>query len=270
MKKLKITSSAPGKQMRVASKKADKASADVSAKEFVTRLKTYQSPKELEKIQRHFKSGRGEYSNSDKFIGVRMGQVFALAKEFMDMQPSDIEKLLNNSIHEVRVGAVSIMDFQARSKKISPNRRKELFDLYINRHDRINNWDLVDRSAPYVVGGYLVDRPRDILYSLAQSKNMWERRTAIVSTYYFIRQGDVTDTFDIAELLLRDKADLIHKATGSWVREAGRKDPKRLLHFLDRHAATMPRTMLRYAIEHLNKKQRDYYLSMKKAALRKL
>jgi 3-methyladenine DNA glycosylase AlkD len=133
----------------------------------------------------------------------------------------------------------------------------------MKRHDRINNWDLVDVSAPYVVGGYLFDKPRNVLYKLARSKNMWERRTAIVSTYYFIRQGDVADTFKIAEMLIDDDQDLIHKATGGWIREAGKKEPLRLLRFLDKHAATMPRTALRYAIERLDKKQREHYLRLK-------
>jgi hypothetical protein len=199
-------------------------------------------------------------------MGVRMGKVFALAKEFIEMTPGEIEKLLESPIHEVRAGAVSIMDFQARSKKTPASRRKELFDLYIKRHDRINNWDLVDRSAPYVVGGYLYDKPRNILYRLARSKNVWERRTAIVSTFYFIRQGDIADTFKIAEILLNDKQDLIHKATGGWLRAAGSKDRGKLLGFLDKYAATMPRTALRYAIEHLDKKQRDHYLSRRKVA----
>jgi 3-methyladenine DNA glycosylase AlkD len=226
-------------------------------------LKALCSPEELKKIQRYFKSGKGQYGEGDVFMGVRMGQVFALAKEFMEMPTGEIEELLESTIHEVRVGAVSIMDWQARSKKISGERRKELFDLYIRRHDRINNWDLVDRSAPYVVGGYLFDQPRAILYKLARSKNMWERRTAIVSTFYFIRKGEVADTFRIAEILVNDKEDLIHKAAGGWVREAGKKDRQRLLSFLDKYAATMPRTMLRYAIEHLDKKQRAYYLGLK-------
>jgi 3-methyladenine DNA glycosylase AlkD len=232
----------------------------INAKKFVTILKTYQSADEKIKLQRYFKS---EPLEEDKFIGVRMGQVFALAKEFMTMSLVETEKLLESPFHEVRAGAVSIMDFQARDKKTSAERKKELFDLYIRRHDRINNWDLVDRSAPYVVGGYLFDKPRNTLYKLARSKNVWERRTAIVSTYFSIRQGDVTDTFQIAELLLNDKHDLIHKATGGWVREAGKKDRPRLLIFLDKHAATMPRTTLRYAIERLDKKQRDYYLNLK-------
>ena len=239
-------------------------SGDLTANEFVKKLKALSSPEELKKIRRYFKSGAGQYSEGDVFLGVRLGAVFALAKEFAAMASGEIEKLLENPIHEVRVGAVSIMDWQARDKKTSAPRRKELFDLYLRRHDRINNWDLVDRSAPYVVGGYLFDKPRDVLYKLARSKNMWERRTAIVSTYYFVRQGDVADTFKIAELLLKDDQDLIHKATGGWVREAGKKDPKKLLDFLDKHAATMPRTALRYAIEHLDKKRRAHYLSVKK------
>lgn len=240
-------------------------SAGMSAKQFVERLKALRSAEELKKIQRYFKSGAGEYGEGDKFMGVRMGEIFALAKEFIDMPPSEIEKVLESPIHEVRVGAVSIMDWQARSKKISAERRKELFDLYIKRHDRINNWDLVDRSAPYVVGGYLFDKPRAILYKQARSKNMWERRTAMVSTFYFIRKGEIEDTFKIAELLLADKEDLIHKAAGGWLREAGKQDRPKLLRFLDQHAATMPRTFLRYAIEHLDKKQREHYMSMKKA-----
>jgi len=235
----------------------------MTAKQFIERLKAHSSPDELKKIQRYFKSGEGDYGEGDKFMGVRMGQVFALAKEFIEMPPGEIEKLLESPIHEARTGAVSIMDWQARNKKTPAARRKELFDLYIRRHDRINNWDLVDRSAPYVVGGYLFDKPRDILYKLARSRNVWERRTAIVSTYYFIRQGDVADTFKIGELLLNDDHDLIHKATGGWLREAGKKDRPKLLRFLDKHAATMPRTALRYAVERLDKKQRDHYLSLK-------
>jgi 3-methyladenine DNA glycosylase AlkD len=238
---------------------------DINAKRFVEKLKAHRSAEELKKIQRYFKSGEGQYGEGDEFMGVRMGQVFALAKEFIDVPLAEIEKLLESPIHEVRVGAVSIMDWQARNKRTLEPRRKELFDLYLRRHDRINNWDLVDRSAPYVVGGYLFEKPRDILYQLARSKNVWERRTAIVSTYYFIRNGDTADTFKIAAMLLRDEHDLIHKAAGGWLREAGKKDQQKLLSFLDKHAATMPRTALRYAIEHLEKKQRDYYLGLKQA-----
>jgi 3-methyladenine DNA glycosylase AlkD len=238
--------------------------ADMTAEQFIEELNTYRSADELKKYQRYFKLGEGQYGEGDEFIGVRMGQVFALAKEFIAMPPNEIERLLESPIHEVRAGGLSIMDKQARSKKTSESRRKELFDLYLRRTDRINNWDLVDVGAPYVVGRYLFDKPRDVLYKLACSKNIWERRTAIVSTSYFIREGDVADTFKIAEMLLNDDHDLIHKATGGWLREAGKKDPQKLFGFLDKYAATMPRVALRYAIEHLDKEQRDHYLSMKK------
>ena len=171
-----------------------------------------------------------------------MGQVFALAKEFIEMPPDEIEKLLESPIHEVR-GWPQHHGQASPTQRTPESRRKELFDLYMRRTDRINNWDLVDVACPYVVGGYLSNKPRDILYELARSENMWERRTAIVSTYFFIRQGDVDDTFRIAEVLLDDQEDLIHKAAGGWLREAGRKDGRRLRTFLDGHAATMPRTM---------------------------
>lgn len=232
----------------------------LTAKNFLEALDLLVSEAELKKIQRYFKSGEGQYGEGDRFIGVRMGEVFTLAKAFIQMPLKEIEKLLESDIHEARAGAVSIMDFQARDKKAPETRKKELFDLYIRRHDRINNWDLVDRSAPWVVGGYLADKPRAILYKLAKSKNVWERRTAIVSTWYFIRQGDLADTFKIAEILLKDEHDLIHKAAGGWVREAGKRDKQMLLNFLDKYAATMPRTMLRNAIEHLDSKLKKTYM----------
>jgi 3-methyladenine DNA glycosylase AlkD len=239
---------------------------ELTAGAFLERLKAHQSPRELEKIKRYFKSGDGEYGEGDQFMGVRMGQVFELAKEFIGMPVGEIEKLLESPVHEARAGAMSIMDKQTRRKSTLEDRRKELYELYLRRHDRINNWDLVDLGAPYVVGGYLFDKPRDVLYELARSQNMWERRTAIVATAYFIRQGDLGDTFRIAEMLVGDSEDLIHKAAGGWLREAGRRDRERLLGFLDEHAAAMPRTALRYAIEHLEKEQRAHYMSKKKQA----
>ena len=237
---------------------------ELTAKNFIERLDALLSPEDLKQFRQRLKVAKTQDSGADISMGVRMGQVFALAKEFMEMPPEEIEKLLESPVHDVRAGAVSIMDWQARSKKTSAGRRQELFDLYIRRHDRINDWDLVDRSAPYVVGGYLFDRPRDILYQLARSQNWWERRTAIVSTYYFIRQGDLDDTFKLAGILVQDEEDLVQKAVGGWVREAGKKDQKTLLAFLDQYAASMPRTTLRYAIEHLNQQQKDYYMNLKK------
>ena len=238
---------------------------DLTAKDFIAQLKAHQSDAELKKIQRYFKSGEGDYGHGDKFMGVKMGTLFALAKEFGEMPIEEIEKLLESPVHEVRAGGVSIMDKASRNKKISKERLKDFFDLYMRRHDRINNWDLCDLGCLYMTGSYLYDKSHDILYKLARSKNIWERRTAILSTCYFIRQGDMTDTFKIAEILVNDKEDLIHKATGWMLRFAGAKDRKRLITFLDKFAATMPRTLLRYSIEHFSGKERERYLKMKSA-----
>ena len=232
----------------------------MNANLFLERLESLRSPGAA-KAHSHLAS-----DNEDVILGVRMGQVFALAKEFIDLPLTEIGKLLESPLHEARVGGVSIMDFQARRKQTAPARRQELYELYLRRHDRINNWDLVDRAAPHVIGGYLFDfeKPRKILYELARSGDTWERRTAIVSTLYFIGKADVDDAFQIAEILLKDDQDPIHKATGWALRYAGDKDPDRLFAFLDKYAATMPRSALRYAIEHLDKGPRDHYLGMKK------
>jgi 3-methyladenine DNA glycosylase AlkD len=235
----------------------------LTAAAFIERLTEHQSDEELRKIQRYFKSGEGDYGAGDVFMGVRMGTVFEIAKAHIDMPISELERLLESDVHEVRAGAMSIMDKDARRNRTSEGRRRAMYELYLRRHDRINNWDLVDLGAPFVVGRYLFKRPRDILYQLARSPNLWERRTAITATAYFIRQGDIEDTFAIAELLLEDSEDLIHKSTGGWLRAAGGVDRDRLLAFLDTHAARMPRTMLRYAMEHLEPAQRDHYRSLR-------
>ncbi|SKB81890.1 DNA alkylation repair protein [Daejeonella lutea] len=236
----------------------------MTADEFLFKLNSLRSDPEKEKIERYFKSGQGQYGEGDQFIGVKMGQLFELAKQACDMEIDEIEKLLESDIHEARAGAVSIMDKASRNKKTTQARLKEFYDLYMRRHDRINNWDLVDLGCLYMTGCYLHDKQREILYQLAASENLWERRTAILSTCYFIRKGETDDTFKLAELLLGDKEDLIHKATGWMLRFAGDKQPERLLKFLDNYAATMPRTMLRGAIEKYDKAIREYYIKMKK------
>jgi 3-methyladenine DNA glycosylase AlkD len=253
----------PSKNTKTKKSKANKSNGKLTASDFVQQLNKLQSDVELKKIQRYFKP-QSESGAKDKFIGVRMGSLFALSKKFMQMVPSELEKLLESPIHEVRAGALSIMNYQGREKKTSDEQRSQLYDLYIRRHDRINNWDLVDLAAAHVVGRYLDDKPRAILYKLAKSKNMWERRTAIVSTWYFIRQNDIEDTFKIGEILAHDKEDLVQKAVGGWIREAGKRDINRLKKLLDKHAATMPRVALRYAIEKLPKKDRNYYLTLTK------
>jgi 3-methyladenine DNA glycosylase AlkD len=238
----------------------------LTAAEFTKRLKALQSDDELRKIQRYFKPGDAKQSKDDYFIGVRMGSIFELAKEYADMPVGEIEKLMESPIHEVRAGAMSIMGQYAKGKRCSDDRLKELYELYIRRHDRINNWDLVDLAAYYVVGKHLADKPRDVLYKLACSKNMWERRSAIVATAHFIlKMKQTDDTFKIAELLVNDEEDLVNKGTGWMLRAAGDKNRAGLLAFLDKHAATMPRVLLRYSIEKLDKNQREHYLKLKGA-----
>jgi 3-methyladenine DNA glycosylase AlkD len=236
---------------------------ELSAASLLERLMALGDASQVPALSRFFKTGPGEYGEGDVFIGGRRGPLTELSKQYLGMPVEELELLLGNQIHEARAAALTIMAQEARKKRTTEGRRRELFELYLQRHDGINNWDLVDSAAPYVVGGYLLDRPREILYQLARSEDLWERRTAMVSTGYFIREGQLDDTFAIAELLLGDRHDLIHKATGWMLREAGKVDRGRLRAFLDAHAATMPRTALRYAIEKFPPAERAHYLAVK-------
>ena len=213
-------------------------------------------------LQRFFKTGPGEYGEGDQFIGLRVPQTRQICRDFFDLSIDQIEVMLESPIHEHRLAGLIIMSNQAKSKKFPTNYKELLYELYLRRTDRINNWDLVDTSCRDVVGGYLMDKPRDILYQLAESNDLWERRIAIVSTWEFIRHGDLDDTFRLSKVLKNDKQDLIHKASGWMLREAGKKDVNRLVEFLDENATTMPRTMLRYSIEKLPEAQGRYYLGL--------
>lgn len=238
----------------------------MTAEAFVTELKHHvRRPEDAQFLQRFFKSGPGEYGEGDIFVGVRVPDNRLVCRQFRDMPRGELIKMLDSPIHEVRLGAVMIMADQSKRAKNSPAVRKTLYNLYLQKTNRINNWDIVDASCRDVVGGYLFDKPRTPLQRLAKSKNIWERRIAMVSTWYFIREGQVDDTFAIAKLLLSDTHDLIHKAVGWMLREAGKKDVTKLRQFLDQHAATMPRTALRYAIEHFNAEERAHYLGARKA-----
>ncbi len=232
----------------------------MTAKEFIETLALFKNEKELNKVQKFFKGNDGV----TKSFGVKFGDVFTTAKEFSMMSLDEINKLLDSDFYEVRMGAVSIMDFQARSKKTSEDRKKALFDLYLNRHDRLNNWDFVDRAARSIIGEYLIDKPRDILYKLASSESPWERRTAIVSTHAFIRKNDVVDTFAIAEILVHDPNELVNKAVGSWIREAGKKGKKKLHGFLTAYVKTMPAVTFSYATEKLDPESKLYYKELRK------
>jgi hypothetical protein len=201
----------------------------------------------------------------DDLKGIRMGEIFKLGKEFQLMPVAEIEKLLDHPVLNVRTGAMSIMGQCAKGKKCTPERLAELYELYIRRHDRIDDWGLVDLAAYYVVGQYLADKSRDVLYKLARSNDRWERRTAIVATAHFIiKLKQTEDTFRIAEILVNDPEKFVNTGTGWMLRAAGDVDRKRLVAFLDKHAATMPRILLRYSIEKMDKGQRDHYLKLKK------
>lgn len=234
-----------------------------TADRFVERLARLAPPAARAELRRAQRSGRGSTGRS---FGIRTGSIFELAKEFVDLPPVQIEKLLDSPVHEIRVGALSVMDKQARRSTTPEERRKELFDLYLRRTDAIDSWDLVDLGAPHVVGRYLWEKSRKPLYRLARSKRPSERRTAIVSTLFFVRKGDVGDTFELAKLLLHDDDEYVQKATGGLLREAGKREVGRLRSFLDEHAARMARTTLSYATELLTKDERDRYRSMRPRA----
>ena len=204
-----------------------------------------------------------ELIGQDYLKGIPKREIFALAKEFQYTPITEVIKLLKDKNYNHRLGAVSIMDWKARNKKTTTEEKKEIYRTYIDNHEWIDDWGLVDRSAPYVVGGYLYGKVKKPLYDLAKSDNPMERRTAIVSTYYFIRKNDIVDTFKIAEILVNDSNVYVQKAVGSWIREAGKRDENRLKAFLDKYADSMPRVTLRYAIEKLDRQTKDYYLAMK-------
>ncbi|MEK7641771.1 MAG: DNA alkylation repair protein [Patescibacteria group bacterium] len=217
-----------------------------------------------------FKTGKGQYGEGDRFFGITVPTQRKTARRFVSIPLDEVEKLLKDGIHECRFTALEIlvMKFEAAAKVGNKAECTRLAKFYLSHAKHANNWDLVDTSAPYILGRYLFEyvKDRTVLYRLAKSKNLWERRIAIVSTYYFIGEKDFKDTIRIAEILLDDDHDLIHKATGWMLREMGKRDEQLLVSFLEKHAATMPRTMLRYAIERFAKKERVYYLALKASA----
>ncbi len=204
---------------------------------------------------------RRYFPGDDSFLGVRMGTVFAIAKESMAMPVAEIERLLESGAHEARAGACSIMGKSATRRGATDERRESLYELYLRRHDRIDDWDLVDLAAHQVVGGWLLERPRDPLYDLAGSGFWPERRTSVVATAAFLRRGEVRDTLAIARLLAGDGHDLVAKGAGWMLRLVGDVDRAALTRFLDELAPTLPRPMLRAAIEKLPPAERKGYLA---------
>jgi 3-methyladenine DNA glycosylase AlkD len=222
------------------------------------RLHRLASPADAKFLQRYFKTAPGEYGAGDKFIGIRVPVLRKLAREFRSLPPPAAAKLLQSPIHEERLLALLILtDAYERADESG---RAAIYRLYLKNLARVNNWDLVDCSAPRIVGRHLKERPQKILFRLARSKILWRRRVAVLATFYFIRQDDFGDSLRLAELLLDDEHDLIHKAVGWMLREMGKRDVAELKRFLRNHAARMPRTMLRYAIEKLPERERQSYL----------
>lgn len=214
-------------------------------------------------LQRFFKTGPGEYGEGDIFLGIRMPKLRQIAKIYADeVQINDLNKLLKNEYHEVRMTALLIMTYQF--KKAEQNHQKALYDLYIKQTGKaINNWDLVDVTAPHIVGAYLIDKNRNELYILSKG-DLWQKRVSIISTFRFIKFGEYGDALNLSEILLYDKHDLIHKAVGWVLREIGKHDINLLYDFLDQFADTMPRTALRYSIEKVPSTKKEFYMKLKK------
>jgi len=211
-----------------------------------------------EKRSYFFKTDANSYAAHDKFIGVPVPAARSIAKKFLDLSLNEIAQLLASPFNEERFLGLIILVHQYQ--KADTSNKEKFYQFYMDNLKQVNNWNLVDASAHLIIGAHVFDKNKDILITLAQSNNLWERRIAIIATLYFIRKNDLEWTFNIAEILLNDKHDLIHKAVGWMLREAGKKDTQQLINFLNLHAAHMPRTMLRYAIEKFPETQRKYYL----------
>ena len=211
-----------------------------------------------------FKTGKGEYGEGDIFWGINVPEQRKIAKEHIDSSFVELQELLNSGIHECRLTALLILTYkyEKATKKNDIKIQKDVYNFYIKNTKYINNWDLVDVTCHKIIGAYLFDKDRSILYKFAKSKNLWEKRISIISTFYFIREGDFYDSLKLAEILLYDKHDLMHKAVGWSLREVGKKDEKLLHDFLKKYAKTMPRTALRYSVERLPEEFRKYYMGL--------
>ncbi len=226
-----------------------------------TALQTLANPHKKLILQRFFKTGKGEYAEGDIFLGITVPEQRKLIKQFHTLSLQDIETLLQNNIHEYRFCALLL--FIHHYQKGNDQLKKTIFDLYLKYSNPwINNWDLVDISAPHIIGDFIFNYgDADILKKLADSSNLWQRRMSVISTFYFIREHQFDLTLQICEKLLHDPHDLIHKACGWMLREMGKRNLQSLLTFLEIHSQYMPRTMLRYAIEKLSHEQKTYFLT---------
>jgi 3-methyladenine DNA glycosylase AlkD len=226
-------------------------------------LRRYRDKEKAKVLQGFFKTGPGEYAEGDLFLGVTVPVLRKLAKQFKDIELKSVVVLLKSSIHEERLIALLILIIKYRGSNLKG--KKEIYRIYLDNTRYINNWDLVDVTAKHIVGDFLRDRDKDVLYELARSPLLWDRRIAILSTFHFIENHQFDDTLKIAGILLSDRHDLIHKAVGWMLREVGKRNLEAEEKFLRKNHMVMPRTMLRYAIEKFPKNKRDRYLKKKEA-----
>lgn len=233
--------------------------------QLIKKAKSLYSPERAEHSKYFFKTGPGQYGEGDVFLGLSVPEMRTLAKECRDLPFSDVAILLSDKIHELRLIGLTVL-VEKYQKAKTDAKRKIIYNFYVKHRAAANNWDLVDLSVYKIMGDYLVRNPKEriILYKLIKSKNMWERRLAMVSTMAFIRQGESEDVLKLSEALLNDKEDLMHKASGWMLRELGKRDEQKLCEFLDKNIKRMPRTMLRYAIERFEESKRLKYLKIKK------
>jgi 3-methyladenine DNA glycosylase AlkD len=235
----------------------------MSAARVIKAIQDEASPTQARHLQRFFKTSKGEYGHGDVFLGVTVPQTRKIANEYKDLSLSQIDKLMASKFHEVRFCGLVILTLQFKSSSESTVHKK-IFDFYLKqvKAERVNNWDLVDVSAP-IIGQYLIGlgSSNQLLFKLARSKSLWQRRVAIVFTFAFIREAIPQPTLVIAQVLLRDEQDLIHKATGWMLREMGKRNPIELRRFLEKNVSVMPRTMLRYAIEKFSETERKKWLT---------
>jgi 3-methyladenine DNA glycosylase AlkD len=230
----------------------------LSANEIRKTIRRLGNAERAELSQRYFKTGPGEYGEGDIFLGLNAKQIHGLTKEYQLMATEEVLQLLQSAIHDER--AIAVLILVRAFAKGDEAKKKLIYELYLQQTRFINNWDLVDCSAPHIVGAFLLNKSKKTLYTLAKSQSLWERRIAIISTFYFIRHNEFTETLKIARVLLKDKEDLIHKAVGWMLREVGKRNLEVEETFLIEHYEKMPRTMLRYAIEKFPEARRQMYL----------
>lgn len=236
----------------------------MAAKDVEAALAKHARPNGAVFAARFFKTGAGQYGEGDQFLGVKVPDIRAVCKLYKDLPLGEVQKLLDSPIHEHREAGVIIL--ANRYPKSSPEDQEQIFRLYLKNvyAGRVNNWDLVDVTVEHVIGAHEYKTDRKLLFELARSDDLWQKRAGIISAFYYLKRGDASTTLQLCELLLHDPHDLIQKAVGWQLREIGKRvDRQLLLKFLDEHASGMPRTALRYAVEHLDAKQKQYYMQQK-------